>query len=309
MWEQGAVGIVCEPNISDLEAVAGFWEGSVSHVAPDDTAVLQYTSGTTSLPRGAEITHRAVLHATRGILAREVSSMVPEPVVVSWMPHYHDMQLVGVLLSSLTQRCHAVIMDPFDFTSDPLLWWRTADRFKATHVVGPDFAYSISSKCNADEVAKLNLSHLRCAVVGAEVLRMRTLQAFTEKFAAARFSPEAWTPAYGLAESCVVALRPGSPEVLALDALAMQEGIVKAASPSSLSQLLCVSHGVPVGLDVIIVDPHTQEPLEGRIGEIWVHSASNAKGYFRLSKATMDTFRCTLKMGPQSPYLIYKDVR
>ncbi|MGC5010220.1 fatty acyl-AMP ligase [Streptosporangium sp. DT93] len=172
-------------------------------IGPGTLAYLQYTSGSTSEPRGVMITHANLLHNEREIW-RAIGSP-REGVGAGWLPHYHDMGLVGMLLQPVYAGGDLYFASPIAFVMRPALWLEMIDRYRAEYTVAPDFAYDwCATRVTDAQVAGLDLSGLRFALNGAEPVRTGTLRAMVRRFGAAGFSEKAWAPAYGMAEATLV---------------------------------------------------------------------------------------------------------
>ncbi|WP_349368669.1 AMP-binding protein [Salinarimonas sp.] len=173
---------------------------------------LQYTSGSTGRPKGVMISHgniRANVAAIQATFAFDESS-----TAVNWMPHYHDFGLVFGLLAPLAEGARVVVLDPSQVGRRPRLWLEAISAARATHSGAPDFVYQTCCRSEGDGARPLDLSSWRYAVVGAEPVRASTLERFARTFAPRGFSPEAFFPCFGLAESTLMASgdRSGLPE-------------------------------------------------------------------------------------------------
>ncbi|RZL05757.1 MAG: fatty acyl-AMP ligase, partial [Rubrivivax sp.] len=167
---------------------------------PDDLAFLQYTSGSTALPKGVMISHANLMANERAI--EEGLSVGADDVFVSWLPLFHDMGLIGGLLQPLHRGIPAVLMTPRFFLEQPLRWLQTISRLRGTISGGPDFAYRLCAERVTDEQRQgLDLSCWRLAFSGAEPVREDTLREFIACFAPVGFSGGAVYPCYGLAEA------------------------------------------------------------------------------------------------------------
>ena len=168
----------------------------------DSLAILQYTSGSTGRPKGVIITHGNLVANQRAITA--ATRTHSEDSLVGWLPHYHDMGLIGALLNPVYQG-HELTHTPAQFLRRPVFWLRLITDHRATLTVGPDFAYNLCSRLVTDEqLAQLDLSSLRRVITGAEPVRAATLAAFADRFAAAGFRASAFNPAYGMAETTLL---------------------------------------------------------------------------------------------------------
>ena len=167
------------------------------------TAFLQYTSGSTSEPKGVMLNHRNLLH--NAALIRQAFGNRGESSAVFWLPLYHDMGLIGGVIQPIYCAGTCALFSPAAFLQRPALWLETISRRQATVAGGPDFAFDLCARRVRDEDrAKLDLSQWEIAFVGAERIRPQTLQRFAEAFAPCGFRPEAFFPCYGLAEATLM---------------------------------------------------------------------------------------------------------
>jgi acyl-CoA synthetase (AMP-forming)/AMP-acid ligase II len=280
--------------------------GPLPTVRPDDLAFLQYTSGSTSQPRGVEIRHRnlmANLECIQGPIHLDGDS-----VSVTWLPIFHDMGLINGVLAPVYVGCVSVMMSPLDFIRRPERWLRAISSHRGTHSGGPNFAYDLCArKLGAEERAALDLSTWRQAYLSAEPIHADTLSRFEAAFAASGFRREAFYPCYGLAEA-TLAVTGGDletpPVLFSVDARALEAGRVVAAPAGETGALTLVGNGV-AGLDteVVAVDVEARRRLpEGQIGEIWVRGPGVADGYLRRPEESAEQLRATLADG-SGPFL------
>jgi acyl-CoA synthetase (AMP-forming)/AMP-acid ligase II len=278
------------------------------------TAMIQYTSGSTGSPKGVVVTHRNFLHNLESIRQAwnpESDNPVYTSAVsgVSWLPHYHDMGLVGGIFGTLYGGGSTVLMSPSAFLMRPMRWLQAMSRYRAVIGAGPNFAYDLCVKRSTPEQrAALDLSNWSIAVVGGEPVRAATLHAFAEAFAPAGFRPEALQPMYGLAEGTVGvsgASSPVLPTIRHIDRTALGAGRVVEAAPDEVMTTAVVGCGpVGGGQRVIIVDPETQrECHRTEVGEIWVSGPSVAQGYWRKPEETEQTFAAHLSDTGEGPFL------
>ncbi|MEV5511256.1 fatty acyl-AMP ligase [Streptomyces orinoci] len=263
--------------------------------APEDIALLQYTSGSTGDPKGVRVTHRNFLENVAE--TEELWPSGPDAVVVSWLPLFHDMGMLFGVMLPLCSGVPAYLMAPDAFVRRPGRWLEAVSRFRGTHAAAPNFAYELCVQAYAGKSAgDLDLSSWRIAANGAEPVRRRTIRSFTDTFAPAGFRPEAMCPGYGLAENTLKAT--GSPadtepKVLWVSSRALAAGVIEpAGGPADGAQPL-VSSGVAVrGTRVRIVDPDTLgECPPGRVGEIWIDGPCVADGYLGREAESERTFR------------------
>ena len=247
---------------------------------PADLAFLQYTSGSTSTPKGVEVTHGNLVHNEEMI--RRAFGQSEESVVVGWLPLYHDMGLIGNVLQPLYVGGRCVLMSPVAFLQRPRRWLEAISRYRATTSGGPDFAYELCvRRIGEPERRGLDLASWRVAYDGAEPVRVETLERFAAAFAPAGFRSQAFYPCYGLAEATlfVTGGRAGA-----------------GASVLEIEGRPRVGCGAPwLGQEVAIVDPESRLRVAGeRVGEIWVAGPSVAAGYWGQPEATERDFRARL---------------
>ncbi|MBT3222973.1 MAG: AMP-binding protein, partial [Proteobacteria bacterium] len=176
---------------------------------PEDLAFLQYTSGSTSFPRGVMLSHGNVthnLHKLRLQMGHDPEHLAERDgeFIFSWLPLFHDLGLIGVLLHALYVAGTGTFMSPLVFLKQPFLWLRATSRLRAYTAGGPNFCFDMAvRKVSEAQRAELDLSHLVNAFSGAEPVRWKTFCRFADYFAPCGFRPEAFFHAYGLAETCV----------------------------------------------------------------------------------------------------------
>lgn len=265
--------------------------GQPVEVRPDTVAYLQYTSGSTGHPRGVEVTHGGLTHNLE--LFAKISGDTPVRRIAGWLPHHHDMGLVGLLLQALHAQADLVLLSPEAVIARPVRWLRAISDYRADWTVAPDFGYSWTTRRVSDaEIADLDLSCLTMAVSGAEPIRISTLNAFADRFASAGFRRSALNPGYGLAESTLVVTcttRGRGPTVRTFTPQSLAAG--KAVPTPEGDGVPLVGCGEPDGMAVRVVDPATtQEVQDGTIGEVMVAGPSLAAGYHGDPAATTATF-------------------
>jgi fatty-acyl-CoA synthase len=250
---------------------------------------LQLTSGSVSRPRPVIIPAQHLIDHLAAIAARLPASA--EDSGVSWLPLYHDMGLVGGLLYPFFTDFPVAMLSPLEFRNKPYLWLQALSELRATHTMGPPSAFALAARLGPRAVRDgLDLSHLRCAMTGAEPIHPRVLRAFTDAFAACGFRDRAWFPVYGLAEATVAVtfpnvLAPTSFDALDRDALAHGH-----AKPGSDVELTGVGTPLP-GIEIRIVDANGHDLPEREIGEILVQSSHGMSGYHGDPEATAQAYR------------------
>jgi acyl-CoA synthetase (AMP-forming)/AMP-acid ligase II len=269
---------------------------------PESTAFLQYTSGSTSEPKGVVVSNRALAHNL--VQIGKVLRLEPGFRSVSWLPHYHDMGLVGQLLTSLYHGGTVHLMSPTTFLKRPYQWLAMVSELRVRFTTGPNFAYELVTNRTTDaQLATLDLSSLDAALNGSEPIHEATLSRFAAKFGPAGLRPQALMPCYGMAESTLmVSATPLGTERVArfVDTGELERHRFVPATDGGAARPV-VSSGRPVDLDVRIVDPDTREELpENRVGEIWIAGESVADGYWGRSDATAATFGARLADGAGS---------
>ena len=236
--------------------------------APEDTALLQYTSGSTGQPKGVVLTHANLLANIRAM--GEATQASAADVFVSWLPLYHDMGLIGAWLGSLYYGAPLALMPTPAFLARPARWLRAIHRYRATLSAAPNFAYEIlAAKVPEDELSGLDLSSWRVAFNGAEPVRAATLERFAERLAPHGFDPRAAAPVYGLAECALGLTFPPLGRGPRVDTT----GVVSCGRP------------LP-GNEVRIVDEGGREAAERVEGRIEFRGPSATSGYFRNPQAT-----------------------
>ncbi|MEM6331513.1 MAG: AMP-binding protein, partial [Planctomycetota bacterium] len=247
----------------DTDGLADPPEGYRPHAAQaGDLAFLQYTSGSTSEPKGVMVTHGnllANLEAIRGSFGLpEAPAAGRSNCGVFWLPAYHDMGLIGGVLTPLYVGGPSVLMPPTAFLKRPLGWLQAIDRYRATISGAPDFAYRLCVDRTTDaDRAGLDLSSWRLAFCGAEPIHAATLTAFAEAMEPAGFSSRAFYPCYGLAEATLLAAGPDSedpPTLLAVDRAALGRSHAVAATGVEAAQELVGCGRAPAGHTVLIAE-------------------------------------------------------
>lgn len=270
----------------------------VAHeVDPDDLAILQYTSGSTTAPRGVMLTHANMLH--NAVLQQRAWRLGPDSVGVSWLPLYHDLGVLTVLLQPLFSDFPTVLMAPTDFLQRPMRWLEAISRHRGTFAGGPNFAYDLClRRSSPDERADLDLGSWRTAFNGAEPVRADTLAAFADAFAPSGFRREAFYPCYGLAETNFVsgALAPAPPIVRSFARERLERGLAEPANEGDAGGRSLVGCGqTQPGQLVRVVDPASGMTCpDSHVGEIWIAGPSVGKGYFERPEETEEVFEARL---------------
>lgn len=271
---------------------------------PDQLAVLQFTSGTTSRPKGVMITHGNII--ANETMIKAAFGHDGESHFVGWVPHYHDQGLFGNILQPLFLGSTCVITSPASFINKPLSWLQLIGRYKAHTSGGPNFGFDLCVEyAQRRGMPDLDLSSWRVAFNGAERVRPRTLDRFAECFAEAGFDKRAFLPCYGLAESTLVTIAHAphtEPLVRSYDSRALAAGRAEeSAEGEARLDLVCCGPAMAGG-EARIVDPATGEALpDGVVGELWLRGPHIANGYMDNPETTEATFHAKLDEG--APFL------
>ncbi|MFD3756231.1 condensation domain-containing protein [Streptomyces sp. NPDC058622] len=260
---------------------------------PGATAFLQYTSGSTAAPKGVVVTHANLLH-NMDMISRAFGVTAASRAVV-WLPPYHDMGLIGGILTPLYGGFPVTLMSPMNFLRRPLQWLRAISDERADVSGGPNFAYEMCVRAVTDaDRDGLDLSSWKVAFNGAEPIRPETLDAFTEAFGDCGFRRSSFLPCYGLAEATLFVTGTAAhqePAVRAVDPAALQAGRADAPAPGAPGRTLVGSGRAFAGQDVRVVSPETLRTLPDlEVGEIWVRGASVTAGYFGNPGQTAEAF-------------------
>ncbi|GMT99445.1 non-ribosomal peptide synthetase [Corallococcus caeni] len=268
-------------------------------------AFLQYTSGSTGMPKGVELTHANLLHNLR--LIHDAFGMHAGSAGVIWLPPYHDMGLIGGILGTVYGGFSTTLMSPLSFLRKPLRWLEALSRTRGTISGGPNFAFDLCvRKTTEAERAALDLSAWDVAFCGAEPIRPETLERFVQAFAPSGFRREALYPCYGLAEGSLIVSGVQRGTVPLLREVASRElrlGRAQVPEAGAPAQTLVGCGQTLQEQEVLIVEPRTHAPrAPGEVGEIWVKGASVAQGYWRQPELSERTFNARTHDGA-GPFL------
>lgn len=306
--EFGALPIPLERWVS-IEALDPSWADQWKPLdpTPGSLAYLQYTSGSTSSPKGAMVSHDNLVHQSRYIT--EAGCYDADSTTLSWMPHFHDYGLVKGIVQPLWIGRPTYLMSPLVFLKRPGRWLEAIQRYGISHSGGPNFAYRRCVEAVEPATRRiLDLSGWRVASCGAEPIAAETVRRFSEAFAPAGFRPESFFPAYGMAEfTLLISLKPqvGAPGILTLDPDRLERGVVREAAPGQASARAVVSCGRPVGdTEVAIVHPETLSRCAAQqVGEIWLRGGSTTLGYWNRPEETEQTFHAMVRDTGEGPFL------
>ncbi len=258
---------------------------------PDSLAILQFTSGSTSEPKGVMLTNRAVCANLDGaIVAAEVQ---PDEVVVSWLPLYHDMGLVGLLCIPMTTGVQLVLGAPQDFLAKPARWMQWMSDFGGTATAGPNFSYVLATRA-LRRAEGIDLSRFRVALNGAEPVDADSFREFAAAGARFGMKPDCLFPAFGMAELCIAGCFPAPGQGMRTDVVdgrvLEHERYAATAAPTSETARELAILGRPIpGLSIRIVDPQTGRTCRDReVGELQIKGTSVTAGYYKNPEATAE---------------------
>jgi fatty-acyl-CoA synthase len=272
--------------ISDLPAATA----ALPAITAQDPCYLQFSSGSTRFPTGVLVSHAALMANTTAI-TRDGMKIVPDDRAVSWLPLYHDMGLVGFLLSPLTAQMSVDLLPTGAFVRRPLLWLDLLTRNRGTIAYSPTFGYELCARraVNAS-LDNLDLSAWRVAGVGGDMIRVSPLNDFVERFAAAGFSPKAYVASYGMAEATLALTMAPLGRGLTTERLDVehmeQSGVAQLAATSSHARDFAACGPPLPGHEIQVRDDRGQVLVERRVGRVFARGPSLMQGYFKQAEAT-----------------------
>ncbi|MGW7661404.1 amino acid adenylation domain-containing protein [Streptomyces sp. NPDC054756] len=275
-------------RLADLRAAGPLREPV--HRAPGDLAFLQFSSGSTGAPKGVELTHAAVLANLRQI--RASMAITRDDVLLTWMPYFHDMGLIGTHLVPLAAGLKQVRLEPLAFAKHPVRWLETAARHRATLLSAANFALALCLRRVPDTAwAGLDLSPVRLLLVGAEPIAPRVWREFAARAGRAGLDATALLPVYGLAEATLAVTVPPLGETAVPLRLDRRELSAGRAVPGEDDAVELMDVGGPVpGCEVRVTDGAGEVLDAGRVGHIEVRGPQVARGYHRDPEASAAAF-------------------
>lgn len=286
---------------------------------------LQYTSGSTGKPKGVMVSHNNLIHNSEYI--KQAFQLSEQSVSVTWLPSFHDMGLIDGLLQPLYSGFLGVLMRPSAFVQKPIRWLKAISKYRATHCGGPNFGYDLCiKKISSEELSQLDLNSWKTAYSGAEPVRQSTLEQFSKKFSASGFSPHAFYPCYGMAETTLMVSGgsvSNSPTCLEIKAEALSRGKIEVIDRTQTPfQTDNTSNGNPntygkietqqfvscgqtwLDTKVLIVDPETGSVCADKtVGEVWVSGRSVTQGYWQKKQTTEESFKAYIRDTQEGPFL------
>ncbi len=277
------------------------------NVNSDNLAYLQYTSGSTSTPKGVMLSHKNLMFHSEYL--NKACGYEPDSATVTWMPYFHDYGLVEGLMQPLYNGTPCYVMSPFAFIKQPMRWLEAISYYKATHSQAPNFAYDLCvRRAKPKQLQTLDLSSWRAAGNAAEPINPKVMERFFETFEPCGFRWNTFAPAYGLAEdTLLVSTTPieEPPVLCVLDAAALEKNrVVPVTKPQEEGVRTLPGCGRLVcDTQVVIADPEKlTKCAPDEVGEIWVKDPSVAQGYWQRPEETKETFQAYLTTG-EGPFL------
>ena len=304
-------------RVDGLRAIATVEELSASNVgqetmciqaSPDDLALIQFTSGSTSRPKGVTVTHGNLAANAEAFMIHGLDRDPSVDKGVSWLPLFHDMGLIGFVVGPLFTNVPCVLLPAASFARRPRLWLDKIHQHRGTITYAPNFAYALVAKrLRGKDLQDLDLSSLRVSGCGAEPIQASVLREFAETLAPARFDPRAFLPSYGMAEATLAITFTPLQQGLRTDTVdvrALTEG--QAVAPAAGSEPTEGNEVVDCGIvfpghEIAIVDPTGERLGDRHVGQIVARGPSVAQGYFREPELTAQTLRPILGDAPGDP--------
>lgn len=270
---------------------------------PHEPALLQYTSGSTSRPKGVVVTHANLWHQSRDL--DELWPTLPGEPTVSWLPMFHDMGLLFGLVMPIFRCSEVTLFAPEAFVRRPVCWLQAISATGAVTSIAPNFAYErCLEKVSAEARSALDLSSWRYAINGAEPVRAETMRRFIDTFSSCGLKEESVVAGYGLAEATlkVAGTARGPSRTLNLSASQLHAGraVQARAGQPSVTKVACGTSSP--GTEIRIIDSVTASTVpDGTVGEIWVSGPSVCAGYWNRPHETEQTFRARITNDPDGP--------
>ncbi len=265
----------------------------LSPVSLDDLAFLQFTSGSTSAPKGVMVTYGNLAANAHAIMFDGLQS-TPADKGLSWLPLFHDMGLIGFVVAPLYALVQVMFLPTMAFIRRPSLWLDSIHRYRATITFAPNFAFALATRAiTQSQASNWDLSCMRALGCGAEPIQADVLRAFLQRFGQQGLRPESILPSYGMAEATLAISFTGLGDTLhtdKVDAEAMRQGRAEASGDKGDGmELVCCGRVFP-GHELRVVGPSGETLGHRRVGELWVRGPSVAKGYFGDASATEEAF-------------------
>lgn len=262
---------------------------------PENTCFLQFTSGSTSMPKGVIVSHGNLVANSRDFLGPNGVDRRPDDVGLTWLPLYHDMGLIGFVLATLVCDIPVHFIPTETFARRPKLWLEQVSKTRASVIFAPNFGFALATKRTKEkDLAGLDLSCVRLAGCGAEPINPQVMSAFADRFSAAGFSAKALLPCYGMAEATLaVSFTPHDSGVITdvVDVAALRSGTATPAKPGADSvELVCCGRAFP-STTVKIVNEQGTTLNDREVGEIVVSGPGVTSGYYENPEISAESFR------------------
>jgi fatty-acyl-CoA synthase len=298
-----------EPVLAKVEAKGGLLtvdelaqfvqpggEGLDRKVDPEDVAFLQFTSGSTSRPKGVMVSHANLAANSEAFMIHGLGKDSSVDKGVSWLPLFHDMGLIGFVIGPLFTDIPVVFLPTASFVRSPRIWLDTIHKHRGTITYAPNFAFALVTKRIKDkDVGALDLSCMRITGCGAEPIQAKTLREFSAKLAPARFDPKSLIPSYGMAEATLAVTFSRRGQGMHTDrvdtrALQAREARPARSEAEDTSEIVSCGYAFP-GHEIKIVDDDGAEVPERQVGQILTRGPSVASGYYQEPELTSESFR------------------
>jgi acyl-CoA synthetase (AMP-forming)/AMP-acid ligase II len=324
-WPEDLEWIVTDKAVKSSVATDESSASTNDNIKASDVAFLQYTSGSTSDPKGVVITHGNLAHNLT-IITRELRANANDTIVVSWLPQYHDMGLIGSYLGILYCGGTGYYLSPLSFLQRPMLWIEAVAKYRATHLQAPNFSFKLTARKFQESMSSssssgttttfytketLNLSSVRHVINAAEPVDEESIESFNQAFGPFGLDKNVIFPTYGLAEHTVFVCSGGLQRLTVEKQTLEVDGRVivvawdkddKKSRTSETTRLIGCGYPSRQGVDVQIVNPETLQRVsnddasavnmaaQAAVGEIWIHSPSKAAGYYQMPRETQEDF-------------------
>ncbi|WP_449603682.1 HAD-IIIC family phosphatase [Paenibacillus sp. Marseille-Q9583] len=297
-------------EINDLHYLANSLGNSLDEASytVGSTAFIQYTSGSTSNPKGILISHKNILH--NSLLITQAFGHSTSSRGVIWLPPYHDMGLIGGIIQPLYAGFPVLLMSPFTFSRNPYTWLESITQYKATTSGAPNFAYDLClQKISLENREKLDLSSWEVAFAGAENNNPQILRRFASEFRHHGFNEKAFFSCFGLAENTLLVSGTKKNEGLTITSFdkshLSDNEAVPIDSTRTLDSIELVSCGKPAkGVRMKIINTESRQLCnDNSVGEIWIAGDSVGQGYFQNEDLTKEMFNATFQQGEEENFL------